>query len=459
MALYKTKKGLDLPITGVPEQRIEAGANVSSVAIVAADYIGMRPTMYVSEGDAVKRGQPLFEDKKTPGVIYTAPGAGTVQAVNRGERRALQTVIINLSGAEREDGAPNAESLDFEHFAGKPVPGLTKDDIRTLLLESGLWTAFRTRPFSKVPAPGAEPDAIFVTAMDTNPLAADPAVVLEGQQELFAQGMICVAKLCEGHTYLCRAPESNVPYDPNSGVHDAQFDGPHPAGTVGLHMHTLRPVSRERTAWHLNYQDVVAIGTLFTQGQLRVERVVALGGPVVKNPRLLRTRVGAFVDELVAGELEEGDNRVVSGSVWAGRKAMGGVLGYLGRYHNQITALREGTEREFLGWLAPGSNKFSVTRSFLSSFIRGRRFDFTTAMNGSPRAIVPFGLYERVMPMDLMATHLLRALSSRDIELSEALGCLELDEEDLALCSFVCTGKNDYGPLLREVLDTIEKEG
>jgi Na+-transporting NADH:ubiquinone oxidoreductase subunit A len=426
---------------------------------MAADYVGMRPGMAVVIGDVVKRGQLLFTDKKTPGVRYTAPGAGTVVAVNRGERRALQSVVIELNENELNGQVAGDDQVAFEGYTGKEPAGLSRDEIKALLVESGMWTVLRTRPFSKVPNPETEPAALFVSAMDTNPLAPSVETILNGNKGDFERGLLCVAKLTEGKTYVCKAPGANVPVNPNTGIQVEEFEGPHPAGTVGLHIHRLEPVHREKTVWHLNYQEVVAIGRLFGTGQLDFDRIVALSGPVVKKPRLLKTRVGASVDDLVMDELEEGENRVISGSVLSGRAAMGEVLGYLGRHHHQISAVREGRDREFLGWMAPGANKFSIVRVFMSALSKGKKFALTTNTNGGERAMVPIGSYERVMPMDIMPTFLLRALAVNDIERAEQLGCLELDEEDLALCTFVCPSKYDYGPILRRNLDIIEKEG
>ncbi len=459
MPVRKIKKGLDLPIIGEPEQSIGPGGHITRVAIVAPDYIGMKPTMTVREGDTVKRGQALFEDKKSPGTLYTSPGAGVVSGIRRGDKRALQSVVIELSDSERAGEPAPEEQVPFDNFSGRGIPGLSREDIRALLIESGLWTSFRTRPFSKVPPIDSEPDGIFITAMDTNPLAPSPEEVCRGQEEAFEQGLAAIAKLREGRIFLCIKKGSSITAGPYSGVKIEEFTGPHPAGTVGVHIHTLMPVYRERTAWHLNYQDVIAIGKLFMSGVLDVTRVISIAGPAVKNPRLIRTRVGASTDELVDGELDEGESRVISGSVLSGRTAQGEALGYLGRYHHQVTCVREGREREFLGWLTPGADKFSTVNVFTSALSPHKRFAFSTAINGSERAMVPIGMYERVMPMDILPTFLLRSLVVGDLEQAEKLGCLELDEEDLALCTFVCPGKYEYGPYLRQILTQIEKEG
>ena len=459
MTLHKVNRGLRLPIEGEPVQEIDTARSPTRVALLAADYVGMRPTMQVAVGDIVKRGQPLFDDKKMPGVRYTSPGAGKVVAINRGERRAFQSVVVELARSEREGRSGGAEEQTFRSFSGKHPSTLNGDQVEELLIESGLWTALRARPFSRVATPETRPRSIFVTAMDTHPLAPAAGVVLSGQEQKFKRGLTALTKLTDGPVYVCVDAGTAIELPDDERVRREEFSGPHPAGTAGFHIHTLDPVDRNKTVWHVGCQDVIAIGHLFETGKLEVERIVSLAGPVVKRPRLLRTRIGASIDDLVTDELIAGENRVISGSVLAGRLAMGEVLGYLGRYHQQITALVEGREREFIGWLAPGTDKYSVINTFVSALTPGKKFALTTSTHGSRRAVVPIGMYERVMPMDLEPTYLLKALLMYDIEMAQEFGCLELDEEDLALCTFVCPGKNDYGPYLREVLTIIEKEG
>lgn len=459
MAVHRIRKGLDLPITGSPEQKIHQGPTIPTLALLAADYIGMKPTMFIKEGDSVLRGQALFEDKKNPGVIYTAPGAGNVLAINRGERRALQSVVIALNAREQSNSITKRDRCEFKSYTGDDPAALNRDQVKELLIESGLWTAFRTRPFSRVPSPDSEPGALFITAMDTNPLAPSVEEVLQGREHLLNAGLLCLSKLREGRIYLCKAKGSQISAEPYSGIRIEEFQGKHPAGTVGVHIHRLDPAHRGKTVWHINYQDVIAIGQLFTTGLLEVDRVISLAGPMVKQPRLIRTRIGAATASIVDGELDDGEQRVISGSVLSGRTAQGDVLGYLGRYHQQISVIAEGREREFFGWMSPGADKFSLINTFISRLNPAKRFSFTTSTNGSPRAMVPIGLFERVMPMDIMPTFLLRALVMGDLERAEHLGCLELDEEDLALCTFVCPGKCDYGPYLRDVLTRLEHEG
>ncbi|NLY13801.1 MAG: Na(+)-translocating NADH-quinone reductase subunit A [Gammaproteobacteria bacterium] len=445
--MIKIKRGLDLPMTGTPTQRIEAAKPVHSVAVIGFDYNGMKPTMQVQEGDRVKLGQVLFSDKKTPGVLFTAPGAGIVKAVNRGERRVLQSVVIELEGDEQ---------ITFASYAAETLGSLAQEHVRENLQQSGLWTALRTRPYSKVPAIDATPRSIFVTAMDTHPLAADPAVIIAEYAEDFSHGLAVLSRLAK--VFLCKADGVTLPGETLNNVHTQAFSGPHPAGLPGTHIHYLDPVNAERTVWQIGYQDVIAIGKLFVTGQLWVERVISLAGPVVKQPRLVRTRLGANASDIVKDELQAGNNRVISGSVLGGRTARG-VCDFLGRYHNQLSCLAEGNERQMLHYLRPGVDKFSVLNIFISKLFANKKFAFTTTTNGSERAMVPVGSYEKVMPLDILPTQLLRALLVGDTDVAQKLGCLELDEEDLALCTFACPGKYEYGPILRDNLTRIEQEG
>lgn len=447
--MFRIRKGLNLPISGVPEQHVTTGASIRHVAIVGDDYHGMRPSMRVQEGERVVKGQALFEDKKNPGVLFTAPASGTVVAINRGERRVLQSVVIRIDGDEQRA---------FDRFDAADLAALSRDAVETQLLESGLWTAFRTRPFSKSPVPGTAPAAIFVTAIDTNPLSADPQPVILAQRKAFDAGLTVLTRLTSGKVHVCQASGGKLGGHSHGQVTFNAFAGPHPAGLAGTHIHFLEPVSLTKQVWHLNYQDVIAIGKLFTTGELCAERIIALGGPQAVNPRLVRTLLGADINELLAGEAKAGENRLISGSVLSGRHAVG-AQAYLGRFHLQVSILQEGREKELFGWVLPGADKFSVTRTTLGHFLRHKLFNFSTSTHGGERAMVPIGSYERVMPLDILPTLLLRDLLAGDSDSAQALGCLELDEEDLALCTYVCPGKYEYGPVLREVLTRIEQEG
>ncbi len=447
--MIKITKGLNLPIAGMPSQQISSKTAVKRVALLGEEYIGMRPSMAVREGDRVQKGQLLFEDKRNPGVRFTAPASGTISAIHRGERRVLQSVVIDVDGDD---------AVHFPRYELADLAALTREAVQQQLVESGMWTAFRTRPFSKIPAPGSVPAAIFVTAIDTNPLAADPQPIILAQREAFDAGLTLLTRLTDGKVHVCQASGGKLGGHPVGQVTFNQFAGPHPAGLVGTHIHFLEPVSLKKQVWHLNYQDVIAVGKLFLEGELSSERIVALGGPQVKEPRLLKTCSGASLDELLADELLDDENRVISGSVLSGTHAQG-PHAFLGRFHLQISVVKEGREKELFGWGMPGKDKFSITRTTLGHFMKRKLFNFSTDTNGGERAMVPIGNYERVMPLDILPTMLLRDLLAGDTDSAQALGCLELDEEDLALCTYVCPGKYEYGPALRSVLTQIEQEG
>ena len=446
--MIKIKKGLDLPIQGAPQQNIQNGNSVTRVAILGEEYIGMRPTMHVQEGDKVKKGQVLFEDKKNPGVKFTAPAAGNVVEVNRGAKRVLQSVVIQLEGDESEV---------FAKYSNTELVSLDAAKVQENLVNSGMWTAFRTRPYSKTPALDSKPNSIFVSVMDTNPLAADPQIIIAERSEDFINGLQVISCLTDGKVFVNKAPGADINTG-NATVEVNEFSGVHPAGLVGTHIHHLDAVGQRKKVWHVGYQDVLAIGSLFTTGELDNRKVVSLGGPEAKSPRLVRTLLGANITELTADESNAGDMRMLSGSVLLGNHAHG-VHGYLGRFHNQVSILREGREKELFGWIKPGVNQHSVTRAYLGHLSPKRLFSMTTSTNGSDRSMVPIGNYERIMPLDILPTLLLRDMISGDTDGAQSLGCLELDEEDLALCTYVCPGKYNYGPILRECLDEIEKEG
>jgi Na+-transporting NADH:ubiquinone oxidoreductase subunit A len=441
------KKGLDVPVVGAPQQVIHDGPSIKTVATLGEEFVGMRPTMFVKVGESVKKGQALFEDKKNPGVKFTAQAAGVVKEINRGEKRVLQSVVIEVGGSDQET---------FTRYAVNELNSIAREDVVANLVNSGLWTALRTRPFSKVPVVDAKPVAIFVSAMDTNPLAANPALIIAEQSVAFANGLTVLARLTDGEVFVSKAPGSDIAVNSSAVVNE--FAGKHPAGLVGTHMHFLKPVSADNVAWHVGYQDVIAIGHLFITGELDSSRIISLAGPAAKNPRLIRTVLGANVAEIIADERHDGELRVVSGSLLLGAIASG-VKGYLGRYHTQICLILEGREKDFIGYTYPGPNKFSVTRAYMSHFFPKKLFNMTTTTNGSSRAMVPIGNFERVMPLDILPTLLLRDLCAGDTDRAQQLGALELDEEDLALCTFVCPGKTDYGVILRDCLTIIEKEG
>lgn len=446
----RVRKGLNIPISGAPEQRIHDAEQVGWVGLVARDVQGLQPHLRVQIGSRVALGDPLVEDKVNPGVIFTSPGCGEVVAIHRGDRRALQAVVVRLDGSDEQT---------FDAHAARDLPGLDAVTVRDVLLRSGAWTALRERPFGKVPPSDGAPHSIFVTAIDTNPLAADPRIIIGERATDFRDGLTVLSRLTEGEIHVCHAPGPGLVLPALESVVPSVFEGPHPAGLPGTHIHFLDPVSESKTVWYVGYQDVMAIGALFTTGRIQTERVISLAGPMVRRPRLLRTRAGASTEDLLQGELYPGRSRVISGSILGGRRAAGRAQ-YLGPYSIQLSVLAEDTSRHFLEWLAPGFGKYSASRAFAASALPVRQtFALTTSQQGSPRAMVPIGNAEGVMPLDILPTPLLKALIVEDTETAKALGCLELEEEDLALCSFVDCSKYDYGSFLRETLNLIEKHG
>jgi len=447
--LIKIKKGLTLPINGQPDQKIYEGNPARSVAVIGPDYIGMKPDFVVSIGGRVKLGQLLFSDKKMPLIRYTSPGSGTVTAINRGEKRAFLSIVIELDGKEE---------IIFQSFPDDQIKMLKRDAVIVQLLESGLWTAMRARPFGKVADPETKPHSIFITAIDTNPLAPSVELIISEKSDLFKTGLEIISKLTDGKLFVCKAPGTAIPLPDVRNLVIEEFQGPHPAGNVGTHIHFLDPVSLSKTVWHIGAQDVIAVGHLFKTGRLMTDRIIALAGPLARKPRLIRTRPGASLQDLTVGELKDGEKRIISGSVFSGYTA-DGPLAFLGRYHQQVTVIPEERERKLFGWLSPGARLYSVKNVMLSRLQPRKTFDFSTNVHGGVRSIVPVGSYEKVMPLDILPTYLLRALAADDIDEAEKLGCLELDEEDLALCTFVCPSKIEHGQNLRRVLTLIEKEG
>lgn len=439
------RRGLDLPITGAASDVAPQQTDVRTVGLLGADYIGLKPRLQVEEGDEVAVGSAIFAHKDTPDVMVTSPVAGKVKAVNRGARRALISVEIQRTAG----GKP---PVDFSGIGDASTP----DGLAERLAASGLWTSFRTRPYSKVPASDARPVAIFVTAMDTEPLSPDAAPIIAEQGEAFSAGLSAIKILSDGATYLCHEPGASIPCP--DGITAATFSGPHPAGLPGTHIHHLHPPTSEAPVWTIWYQDVIAIGHLMQTGTLNPERMVALTGPLCTNPRMMRTIMGASLAELTEGELAgDAAPRVISGSVLSGRAAAGPGA-FLGRYDRQVTLIEEDKEQIPMGWIRPMPGKYAF-QPVLGSALSKKLYAFTSNLNGGRRAMVPTGTFEQLMPQDFLPTQLLRALLVMDTDTAQALGALELDEEDLGLVGFACPAKYEYGLALRDCLTKIEKEG
>ena len=453
MRHFELRKGLDLPITGGPINYEAENVKVTSSAIIGDDYIGLKPRLVVEEGESVSPGSPILFDKDNPGCKIVSPIHGTVSSINRGARRRLISVIVQAD----EQVHTKQDDIDVDELNSTPK-------LVDLLCTYGLWTSFKTRPYSKVPMPDERPTTIYITAIDTEPLSPDPAQIIAAESEAFWAGVSAVASLSEGLTYICLndsmildSAQSEGRLE-NNNIEAVMFSGPHPAGLPGTHMHFLRPPTIEQPVWTIGYHDVIVIGRLLSTRIFDPSRTISLCGPACMQPKLVNVVAGASLKDLFSNELENAENiRMISGSVLSGRAAEGPGA-FLGRYARQATVIEEDRKQIPLGWIRPMPSKFAM-QPVLGSALSKRLFHLTSNLNGGRRAMVPTGTFEQLMPQDFLPTQLLRALIVMDTDQAQALGALELDEEDLALADFACPAKYEYGVALRDCLAKIEKEG
>ena len=437
--MIKISKGLDLPISGKPDISITDEPKISSVSLLANDFVGMKPTMLVKENDEVKVGEKLFEDKKNPGIFFTAPAGGLIKSINRGDKRKFLSIEIEIS--------QNEEFIDFDM-------GSSQDEIKNTLINSGLWNAFRTRPFNRTPNISSSPEALFINCCDTNPLSVDPYEIINIEKNSFDKGLETIKQLfdCDIHlTYQNNNFDNTL-----SGINYHQFTGPHPAGLVGTHISKIHPVNLNSKVWTANFQDIISIGYLKKNKKIKTTKIISLGGPAVFEPSLIKVRHGSNLDEITAGKIED-NSRVISGSVLHGHESEG-VMKYLGYYDSQVSVIPDEVNEIFLNWLMPGSSLHSKLNVFISSFIKPKKYIFNTSIGGGNRAIVPISSYEEVVPMDILVTQLLKSLVVSDIEMAIDLGMLELVPEDLSLCSYVCPSKYDYSSILMDNLNKLYLE-
>lgn len=444
----KIKRGLDIPIHGhVETPEVHERLAVKRVALLPPEFHGIKVKLLAEEGGSVEAGQPLFCDRRDEAVLFTSPVKGRLVAVDRGARRAPLAFRLEV---EQWDTSARFEPLN-------PLQA-EASQVRERLLESGLWTTLRRRPFDSIARSDDQPVGIVVMGLDTRPLAVDPKQLVSGRETQFQAGLQVLRRLSEARVFLAARAGSDWGPLAGEGVQVEYFDGPHPAGNPGTAIHHLCPVGGGRVAWYVGAQDVADIGELFMSGRLPSKRVVAVTGPGAKAPKLIATRPGASLDEVFGEETNLEEPRFVDGSALDGRVAeVGAPSGYLGHFANQVTILDDDPKRLLLGWMSPVMNRYSLTNTLFDKFFR-KRFNFNTDSNGSLRAIVPIGVYEKVMPMDILPTQLVKALASHDMEGAEKLGALELSEEDLALCEFVDPCKLPIAEMLRDMLTQIEKE-
>ena len=443
MATYTIKKGLNLPIAGSTSTTdCVQGAAAQRVALLPQEAWGIKVQMLVAVGDQVKVGSPLFCDRRDPDVIFTSPAAGTVAAVNRGARRAAQSVVIDVA--------------NFDEHAEMPSSDGSRASLVATLAASGLWPNLRQRPFDKVALSSATPQAIFVTATDTNPLAVDPLHLVAGREADVQAGLKAMLTLSGGKVYFNTDGANDWSAFLVEGVEQHAFKGPHPAGNAGVHINALHPVNLARNVWHVDVQNLADMGAYLNSGKVPTARKVAVVGPAASKSEIVETQRGASMD--VFSSYANSTVRFVSGSLLAGATANPGEeKGFLGRFAQQVSIVDDAPEREFINWMKPIGSRWSMSGTYLAKFVK-KSFTTDTDLNGGERAIVPIGSYEKVMPFDIMPTQLIKALASNDVTMAEKLGVLEIVEEDIALCQYVCPSKVDITDMLRTMLTLIEKE-
>ncbi len=452
MAVYKIKKGLDIPINGIPKRET---ITVNPSALISArptDFLGYRPKALVQEGDRVKRGQHLFFLKKFEEIKFRSPGGGVVKEIRLGPRRVVTDIVIELDSGEEEEET-------FDKWEESKLKNTEREHIIDHMLNGGIWPYLRQRPFGKIARPENVPQAIFINAMNTEPLTMDQSLYLGDRYEDFLWGVNVLRTLTEGKLYLIL--DGNRPEDfnalsktPDIDIH--HFKGPHPAGLTGVHIRLLEPVKPGKTIWYLKAADLVSVGSFFRTGRYPVERMISVGGPRIKNPVHCMTRLGVSFESLLADNIDAGSSRIVSGSILSGRAAE--MNDFVGFYDWSCTVLPETDKREFMGWGMPGFHRYSALPLFASALMPWKKYDLDTRKHGGVRAIVNIGAWEEVFPFDIHLSYLLRAILAEDIEEAESLGLLELTEEDVALCTFIDPCKIEIGKIIRQGLDQYENE-
>jgi Na+-transporting NADH:ubiquinone oxidoreductase subunit A len=443
----KLKKGLNISLKGAAGKILAGEIPSALFSVKPSDFPSIIPRLYVKPGDQVKAGTALFHDKVRPELKFASPVSGTVKAVNRGEKRLILEVVIEKTGD------------DYVEFGKSDLASVTRQEIINKLLEAGLWPVIRQRPYHIIANPAATPKSIFISGFDSAPLAPDLSFIAENTSAAdFRSGLEVLRKLTDGKVNLVLDGKSDPPdlLKSAAGIDIHTITGPHPAGNVGIQIHHIDPVNKGEAVWYVNLQDVAVIGTLFTRGIYKHDRIIAVAGSEVITPQYYRTRYGASVGEIVKENVKEGKVRVISGNVLTGTSV--GSEGYLGFYDNMITVVPEGDYFEFFGWALPGLNKYSFSKTFLSSLAGKKEYRLDTNLHGGHRAFVLTGQYEKVLPMDIYPLQLLKAILAEDIDNMENLGIYEIAEEDFALCEFICPSKTEIQAIVRKGLDLMAKE-
>ena len=449
---FKLKRGYNIRVEGEAKPEIEEAAYPGRIALKPADFIGLKAMLAVDAGDQVRIGTPLFKDRNDDKIVFTSPASGRVAEIRRGEKRVIQSVIVET------DGKRSRDKLGLSR--GK-LSSTSRNSIIEILLKTGLFPCIRQRPFARMANPADEPRDIFISAMDTGPLSADPNLIVRGNEKYFQRGLDVMTHLTGGSIHLSvdGSRGDNSPAFMNAnGVELHRFFGPHPAGTVGVQIHHIAPVRAARDiVWYCSVQSVILIGKLFATGELSPEITLAVAGSSATKRSYFRSVIGASADSIVGRNVEKGPVRYISGDLLTGTNI--GSDGFLGFYDNLITLIPEAEKSEFLGWLRPGLRQESRSWSYLSRLFPAWRFIIDTNRNGSVRPFVATGLYESVLPMDILPLHLLKSILAEDVEEMEGLGIYEVAEEDFALCEYICPSKVSVQEIIRRGLDLMEREG
>ncbi|MGC6428689.1 MAG: Na(+)-translocating NADH-quinone reductase subunit A [Flavobacteriales bacterium] len=444
----KLKKGLNINLSGEADKVYASVPSSETFIVRPTDFHGLTPKLVVKEGDEVLSGSTLFFDKYNEAVKFSSPVSGKVTAINRGAKRRIMEVVITANDSE----------VKYRSFEKKNHADLSREQIINHMLESGVWPFIRQKPFDIIANQNDNPKAIVISSFNTEPLSADNDFVLHGLEKEFQNGIEILTKLTDGKVHLNVDGNTNPSkvFTDTKGVEINKFSGPHPSGNVGIQIHHLDPINKGDIVWYLYPQDVLAVSRLFSEGKYDVSRIVALTGSQVKKPRYYRMIAGSSISKMVEDNLNEGESRFISGSVLTGSKIE--ADGTIGFYDTQVTVIPEGNYQEFFGWIAPGLNKFSMSKAYFSWLSPSKKFDLDTNYHGEERAYVVTGQYEKVLPMDVYPMQLVKACLMEDIEAMENLGIYEVSPEDLALCEFVCTSKMEVQSIIRDALDLVKKE-
>lgn len=443
----KIRRGVNIKLKGEAD-KVHANFPISNtVALRPSDFAGMVPKLMVKQGTPVKAGTPLFYSKEDERVLFTSPVSGEVAEIRRGDKRKLLEVVIL---ADKE--------IQYESFAAGDISSLSREQIIETLLKSGCWPYVRRRPYDVIANPDETPKAIVISAFDSAPLAPDNDFIMHGEGEMFQYGLDVVSKLTTGkvHLNVSGNDKASDEFLGAKGVQVNKFSGPHPAGLPGVQIHHIDPINKGECVWVLNPQDVLTIGRLFKTGKYDATRIVALTGSMASNRKYYKTIQGVNIGQFVQGNLEDGSKRIVSGNPLCGVAVQENE--HLGFYDYQVTVLPEGDKAEFMGWMAPGFSKFSLSRSFPSWLMPNKKYNLDTNQHGEERAFVVTGEYEKVFPFNIYPVQLLKAMVTEDIEKMEALGVYEVSPEDFALCEFACTSKIEVQRIVREALDLVKTE-